>query len=590
MERLASRESENYWRPMAYNFIMLGEQNSLQEFENAFPDFYVKYMAEFGDFLKAEFRLITTPLADLHFTPNYSYDLPKGNRSYHYLLITAGIFLLLIALLNYSNMLSASMSARTHSLGIFKVNGALKSHLYGMLITESYLILILATLIAWFLLSAVEPYFNNWLDGALVSSPWETGTLLLMTLLFVGISSLAFLLSVSSKIYRQPLNLLRGNPLPGSFNHPFRVGKVSIILQFTLAAILIISSLLIDHQVKYLLRAETGYDSENIVQIKLHAPNLPVERIWTFKEELAKSPMIGGAAYSSNIPGETLGTSHFKIDVDGTEASKIVSLLGIDADYIPLMNMEFREGRNFKTGNPGAPNSGIILNEAGVDFMGLGDSLAGKYIRNIEILGVLKNGHYNSLQDDSRPIAFYYETGNRGYMNVKIVSEDLPGAMNFIKKTYETFFTQLPFESTFMDETVEAMYRNDINQSNLLGVFTALSIILANIGLFGLVATINRKRIKEIGIRKVNGAQKSQLVVLLGKQLILWILIALIVAVPVTWYMIKIWQQGFANRAPFAWWTIPLGGLIILISGVITTLWITLRAANRNPVDTLRYE
>jgi len=276
--------------------------------------------------------------------------------------------------------------------------------------------------------------------------------------------------------------------------------------------------------------------------------------------------------------------------MDGQEASKIVSLLAIDADYIPLMQMELKEGRNFDRNRPNHPQSGVILNEACIDFMGLGDSLAGKYIMHIEIIGVLKNGKYNSLHDESRPVALYFETGNRGYMNVKLNTADLSGALKYIEEAYDQFFDNIPFEYGFLDQTVEEMYRDDINQSKLLGVFTILSIVIANIGLFGLVSLLNRKRIREIGIRKVNGAHKWQIVMLLGKQLMLWVAIAVIIAIPVTWYISKLWLQNFASRTSFSWWIVVLGGLIILLSAVITTAVMTLQASSRNPVETLRYE
>jgi putative ABC transport system permease protein len=333
-----------------------------------------------------------------------------------------------------------------------------------------------------------------------------------------------------------------------------------------------------------------GYATDNIVHVKLHAEDAPIERILTFKQELLKNSHVQEVAYSSNVPGEALATSHFKIDVDGQEASKIVSLLAIDADYIPLMQMELREGRNFDRNRPTDPQSGVILNEACIAFLGMGDSLTGKYIRQIEILGVLKNGKYNSLHEDSRPVALYFMTGNRGYMNVKLNSSDLKGTLEQIQDSYEQLFKDAPFEYSFLDQTVEEMYRNDINQSRLLTVFTLLSIVIANIGLFGLVSLLNRKRVKEIGIRKVNGAQKWQIIYLLSKQLIIWIAIAIAIAIPVTWYISRLWLQNFANRISYTWTFVLLGGLIILLSALITTAAMTLKASARNPVDTLRYE
>jgi putative ABC transport system permease protein len=330
-----------------------------------------------------------------------------------------------------------------------------------------------------------------------------------------------------------------------------------------------------------------GYNTDQVVQVKLHAEGLPLENILSFKEELKRSPMVSAAAYSSNIPGEVLGTSHFKMNVDGEDASKIISLMTVDADYFPLMQMELKEGRNFRQEEE---FGGVILNEACIDFFGMGDSLAGKLIRNIEILGVLKSGKYNSLHYYTKPILFISGVENRGYMNVKLNTGDIKAAMSYVQETYENFFEHIPFEASFMDQSVEAMYQDDINQSKLLGLFTGLSIVIANIGLFGLVALLNRRRMKEIGIRKVNGALRWQIAFLLGKQLFAWVMIAVVIAVPVTLWLTRLWLQNFATQTTFSWWIAPLGGLIILLSAVLSTALITLRAANRNPVDVLRNE
>ena len=589
-QNLELEESENYWRPFVYNFILLGKENRIEEVVAAFPAFYDKYMAEFGEFLKADFHMIYSALPDLHFTPQYAYDLPKGNRSYSYLLIAAGIFLLLIALLNYSNLLSASLAARTRSLGIFKINGAERSHVYKLLITESLIIITSSAAIAWFLLTGVETRFSELLGGAMLGTGFRTGSFLLLMLLVISAIALFFLFSVITKVYRRPIKLLSGDTGQWSGRRPYSLGKASIILQFTLSVILIISSLMITRQVQYMLKADTGYRSDHIVQIPLHAGNVPMEKLISFKEEVLRSPLVRGAAYSSNIPGESLGTSHFKLDVDGQEASKIIHLLAIDEDYIPLMGMEFLEGRNYDPDRPSDAGGAMILNEACIDFLGLGDSLVGKRIRDIEVIGVLKNGKFNSLHADTRPIVFSHAISSRGYLVVKLNTGDVQRALGFIEETYKSFFDNIPFEFSFMDDTMEEMYRNDINQSKLLGLFTVLSIIIANIGLFGLVALLNRKRMQEIGIRKVNGARKWQITWLLGRQLLLWVGIAVMLAIPVTWYITRLWLQNFANRIDFDWGIIPLGGLIILVTALLTTSFMTLRAANRNPTETLRYE
>lgn len=285
-----------------------------------------------------------------------------------------------------------------------------------------------------------------------------------------------------------------------------------------------------------------------------------------------------------------MGTVHFKLDEAGNGGSKIISLLAIDEDYFPLMQMQFIEGHNFRKESGMDRRRGIIINEAGIRFLGLGDSVVGKFVSNVEIIGVLKNGNFNSLHSAAKPVVFSSGTNTRGYMNIKLNTSDVPSAMAFIKSTYNRIFDEIPFQASFLDQDVEAMYRDDINQGRLLTIFTLLSIILANIGLFGLITIMSHKRTKEIGIRKANGALTWQIVMLLSSRLLTWLLISIVIAVPASWYIIDRWLQNFAARTYFSWWIIPLGGLIILISALLTTGVITYRAAVRNPVDTLRYE
>lgn len=587
--------SENYWRPSCFHFIMLGKNNSIEEVERSFPAFYEAHMDEFGKRLNANFELILTALPEVHFTPQYSYDYPKGNRSYIYLFIAAGIFLFLIATLNYTSLFSSSLTARVRSLGIYKINGAYGRQVYKLLISESVIVILSSVLIAIFLISA----FNSWTNGLIEQTP--IGTLissrnsLWLLLIVLAFLALAFIIPIVLRANRNPVKLIKGENVRMHGKKFPIIGRGSVILQFSLSVILIISSLIITRQVRYMLSANTGYNTDNVVQIKMHFPDISPEKIVTFKQELLKSPLIQKAAFSSNIPGEPLGTVYFDLNKGGTKESRIISLIGIDKDYISLMEMKLKQGRNFNPELSTNSNRVIILNEAGVEFLGLGDSIAGTVLPfndeiNIEIIGVTESGKYNSLHEESRPIAFHPEISNRGYMNVKLTTSDVPSAMEYIKAVYDDFFEDFPFQATFMDETVENMYREDINQSKLLTMFTLLSIILANIGLFGLVSLISRKKTKEIGIHRVNGAQSWQIVLRLNREMLLWVLIAVLIATPFTIYLMDLWLRNFAGRTEFRWWIIPLGGIIILSTALLTTSWITFRAANRNPVDTLRYE
>ncbi|MFW5820148.1 MAG: ABC transporter permease, partial [Bacteroidota bacterium] len=587
--------SENYWRPSCFHFIMLGENNSIEEIEKGFPAFFNAHMDEFGKRLNATFGLILTPLPDVHFTSGYSYDYPKGSRSYIYLFIAAGIFIFFIATLNYTSLFSSSLTARVRSLGIYKINGAIGQQVYKLLISESIIVILASVLISIFLITAFNTYTNELIVQAPLTTLISSRNFIWFLLIILGFLAMAFIIPIILRANRNPVNLIKGENVRMHGKKFPIVGRGSVILQFSLSVILIISSLIITRQVRYMLSADVGYNSDNILQIKMHFPQTPPEKIVTFKQELLKSPLVRKAAFSSNIPGEPLGTVYFDLDKGGTKESRIISLIGIDKDYISLMEMKLSQGRNFNPDISTNNNRVIILNEAGVEFLGLGDSIAGTILPfndeiNIEIIGVTESGKYNPLHEESKPIAFHPDISNRGYMNVKLNTSDLHSAIEYIETVYNEFFEDFPFQATFMDETVENMYREDINQSKLLGLFTVLSIILANIGLFGLVSLMSRKKTKEIGIRKVNGAQSWQIVLRLNRELLLWVFIAVIIATPFTIYLMDLWLKNFASRVEFRWWIIPVGGIVILLTALLTTSWITFRAANKNPVETLRYE
>jgi putative ABC transport system permease protein len=588
-ELLNAEYSENYWRPSCFHFILLGQKNSIEDIENSFPAFFESHMAEFGKRLKADFELILIPLPYVHFTSQYSYDYPKGNRSYVFLFIIAGVFIFLIATLNYSSLFSSSLADRTRSFGIYKVNGAIGKQVYGLLIMESFIIMIVSSIVALFILSALHPWTSLLIEQAVFQNLFRSGGVIWLLLIIGMIIGTAFLIPVFLRVRRQPASLLKGDS-PVAGKKYTLLGKGSVIFQFTLSVILIISSILISGQVNHMLEADPGYDTDNVVQVKLNAPQASIDRIASFKEELSWSPLIGRVAFSTNIPGEQLGTVYFDIDKGGNLESRIISLLGVDTDYIPLMKMELSEGRNFNPDRSTDPQRAVILNEAGVDFLGLGDSIVGTKIGDIIIIGVLKNGQYNSLHEGSKPIAFYPDFSNKGYMNIRLTTSDYSSALKYIQEVYDRFFVGIPFEATFLDDAVEEMYREDINQSRLLIIFTLISILLANMGLFGLVSLIARKRTKEIGIRKVIGARNWQVLLLLNRQLLVWLLIAIVVAIPITRYFIGLWLQNFASRIDFSWWVIAVAGLIVLFAALLTTSWITWRAANQNPVETLRYE
>jgi putative ABC transport system permease protein len=583
-------QSEGYWMPSTYTFILLNDNCNITAITENFDPFFNKYMASFGKQINSKFNPIAIPLKDLHFSKHMSYDYPKGNKSYTYILIFVALFIIIIALLNYGNLIIFHSVINSKDIGIKKIFGASKFNLFLQFLINSLIFISLSVVFALIAFKLTLPYSETitGINPEDFVKGYGIFTLSALLVLFASISSstIPFI-----NQYRKKGLLLINSKNTSSFNiKGLKLGKSVAIIQFSLSIVLIIASITISKQLSFLINSDMGFDKNNVVLLKLPAEQTNLSKANAFKDELNSSSFISNTAISSHTLGDVLGSVHFQLNVEGETVTKIVNSMYIDYDFIPLMGIKLKEGRNFNPDFKSDSKQSVIVNDAFIDYCGLDYNIVGSEMNGAKIIGVLENICFNSLHTDAEPILFLLNDNAKGYINIKLKTSKVDEAINSIKNSWLTFFPDVPFEYQFLDQRVEMLYENDLKKQTIIRLFTLVSFILSLMGFLNLAANINKQKTKEIAIRKVNGATISETLIMLNKDFIKLVSIAFIIATPIAYYAMSKWLDGFANRIELSWLIFAFSGFIAMFIAITTASWLTYRAARRNPIESLKYE
>jgi putative ABC transport system permease protein len=540
-----------------------------------------------------------TPLADIHLHSNKTAELgPNGSIEYVYIFSAIAILVLLIACVNFMNLSTARSSNRSKEVGVRKVLGSAKRNLIAQFLTESILIslfaLLLSVVIAWLLL----PYFNQ-VSGKqmtlpeLFSKPWLL-PLLIVLMLVVGIvagSYPAFFLSAF-----RPVEVLKGKLAKGFKGGWFRNSLV--VFQFAISIILIISTIVIYNQLNYIRNKNIGFNRDHVLIIK-NTDALKTQAK-TFKEDVMKISGIQAATMTGFLPTSGWRTDSPLWPDASLDQKKAVSLQmwNVDADYIPALGMTMAKGRNFSSQMP-TDSSGVIINEAAAKLIGFKEPVNQKvYVlediqsnktKAFTILGVVKDFNYNSLREQVTPLALFLGVQN-GSIAFRINSQNIPALISQIENRWKAIAPAQPFSYSFMDDDFNNIYQSEQKIGVLFISFAVFAIVIACLGLFGLVTYAAEQRIKEIGIRKVLGASATNLVGMLSKDFLKLVSIATIIAFPIGWWAMNKWLQAFAYRAGISWWIFLLAAIVALMIALLTVSFQAIKAAVANPVKSLRTE
>lgn len=496
------------------------------------------------------------------------------------------ILLLLIACINYVNLSTARSMLRAKEVSVRKIIGAAKMQLFLQFIVETIILFILATVLAIVIIYVLMPFYNT-LSGKSTSFQlldkglWTTIGITIAGTLIASSIYPALLLSSF-----KPILALKGRISIGIGNTRFR--QVLVVTQFSFSVILIIGTLVISRQMQFIQNKELGYDKSHVFTVSMSGMQQHYEAV---QAELLKEPgIVSIASARGNIVNMSSTTGDTDWEGKAPNSSFIVSPMGIDEHFIPLMNLEFAAGSGFKGSK--ADSANIILNETAVREAGIKDPI-GKWFTLFQtkarIIGVIKDFHYSSLKTKIQPAALYYNPAGSN-MYIKTTGKDAAKAIAAVEKRWKQYNAGFPFEYRFLDDRYDAMYKSDQQTGTLFNVFAGIAILISCLGLFGLATYTAQVKTREIGIRKVLGATVANVTGLLAKDFMKLVLIAIVVATPVAWLAMDKWLQNFVYRTNISVTIFILAGLIALLIALATVSTQAIKAALINPVKSLKSE
>lgn len=547
------------------------------------------------------FRL--QPLANVHLATSNNDDLQHtGNRRYVLTLMGIAFLILLIAWFNYINLNTANSIKRANEVGVRKVIGATQQNLLGLFLIESVLVNLSAFVLGIVLVVVLQPFFNQLFEKNL-----SLGSLFLNPVWALGVG-LLLLSSVVSGVYIA-LVLARFKPIETLKGKLVKTGKgvflrkSLVVIQFSISVVLIISTMLVFKQLKFMQQADLGFDSKQLVLIA--APQLNLDETYkkrraAYQNEIAQQSFVEGFCTSGSGPGRgynfaTEGFSSPK-SKKGTENQSFAFAI-IGENYLPTFKIPLKAGRNFtalETDVEWNNNDKVIINEKAAKTLGfedVKDALTTKIKwdeRYLQVIGVVKDYHHEGLQKAIGPIIFYPAQVND--VTIKMSTDDLPAKLATLEKIYKKYFIGNPFEYLFIDELFNQQYKAEAQFGKIFSAASILAILIACMGLFGLTVFTVESRTKEIGIRKTLGASVASISSLLTKDFLKLVFVAIVIASPIAYYFMNKWLADFAYRTPVQWWVFALAGGMALLIAFLTIGFQSVKAALANPVESLRSE
>ncbi|MFB6341687.1 ABC transporter permease [Saccharicrinis sp. FJH62] len=568
----------------ATTFIKLHQANQLVEVKRKLPDFLWEKVnkANEGSSFFTEFEM--EPIARIHLHSNVDWD-PFPNKSYTNVisLLGIGLLVLLIAIINYLFISSGTLALRSKEFGVKKYLGIGKYGILRQFLVESLLMFFSAGIIATFILvlsqQGIEKLFGDvFMVSQLHKSLWE---LILIVLLISIVSGLI--------LYIGFRRVLRGQPQTNLYSSPFRKRKIAYVsaFQFCISIGLIASILVVYKQLNFALRKDLGFKAENIINVMNGEIG---EKGETLIAEFQKLPGVMNASASFGIPGLEATQNGYK--PEGTDQWEMYNALHVDDHFFDTYHVKLLDGRNFRAGKDFDTKS-FIINETLAKQLGWQNPVGKTIFRgeNHEVVGVVKDFHISSIYEKIPPLIISKEFQSNFYtLSIALRPDNISQTLKQLEKIWEKVIPNTPFNYFFLDKRINSMYGNVQQTINILMLFTGISILISTLGLFGITLLLLNSRTKEIGIRKVNGAKISEILAMLNKDFVKWVVIAFVIATPIAWYVMNKWLENFAYKTTLSWWIFALAGLLALGIALLTVSWQSWKAATRNPVEALRYE
>jgi putative ABC transport system permease protein len=558
------------------------------------------------------------PLKDVHLRSagiidggrNSNVDsIPQGNPIYAMVFLFTAIFVLMIAGINYTNLTTARASSRIKEIGVRKTVGAVRGNLIRQFLVESLLTTVIAFVLAVLVVNLLLPPFNEFVNknfSLFTSVGLRFWAIAVGLILAIGLLSGGYAAMMLSSF--NPVSLLKGLKLRSGGN--FSVRKILVVLQFTISTVMIIGTIVLLMQVRYLNDTELGFNKDLMVVIDVNVLKARSNFQWV-KNEMSKIPAVQNVSVTSRVPGEWKILRRVKVKKEGSAGDHQISYaIGADKDFLATYEITLLKGRNFKNEND---STAILINEAAAKMLGIVDpaeevvdipQIAGNssFVPIYDdvnasfkprVVGIVKDFHFQSLRDKIQPLIIAYNNNPIqviDYYSVKISPKNIQATLESLKMIMLANDETEPFEYHFLDEQLALFYIEDQRSQTILGWVALASVIIACLGLFGLATYSAEQRLKEIGMRKILGANVLSIISLLSKDFVKLVFIACCIAFPIAWWAANKWLEEYAYHIEVRWWIFALAGIIAIGIALLTVSYQAIKVAIINPVRILKSE
>ncbi len=575
-------------------YFILKEGATLEQIERRLPDFLTKHLGETANEWTA---LHIQKMTDIHLHSQLDDELgANSDIKYIYIFSAIALLILTIAAINYMNLTTAKSVNRAREVGMRKVMGADKSKLILQFMTESVAITMIAVIFAAVLVLFTLPYLGDFTGRTFIFSNQEIFIGLISLLgfgIFTGILAGSYPSFFLSSF--QPIKALKGQ---ASFTNRKSVLRQSlVVIQFSISAVLIIATAVVFQQLYYIQHKNLGYNKEHIVTLQM---NEEIQQAYeVFRKKLTDHPDIVSMANSSRVPtNQLLDSQGAKAEIDGQMVTPqvVIKNLSVDDEFIPTYGISLVAGRNFDPTMASDDTAAFIINEAASKMIGwpTPQEAIGKKVtyanKTGRVIGVMRDIHFETLQNKISPMIMHMPETRPQYISVKMTGNDVGQTMDFIKNTWDDFSPNTPIRYQFVDDRFDRLYEAENQRAQLFTAFSILAIFLACLGLFGLTSFTVSQRSREISIRKVLGAEVSQVVASLSREFLLLVGISIVVALPIAWLLMADWLNQYAYRTTLTATPFLLATLTCLVIAFATISLQTFKAATCNPIDALKDE
>ncbi len=589
------------WNVGNFTYVKMRKGASTDPILDNFLAFYDKYMAEMGKRFNASFEIGMQPLADIHLKSNLKYDRQQGNINYIYAFALIGIFILVLAAINYVNLSTSRSALRSKEVGMRKVFGADRKQLIFQYLGESLILTLIAFSISLVMMEILFEMtdFNSIIGkdlhiGALVNGELLIG--MIAVLIFISLGSGLYPALYLSKI--EPIQAFQAQRMNGKAG--FWIRKVLVSVQFIISISVVILTFLAKSQVDYLQNTDLGFTRDNIMNIQVR-DSIVYNRLPILVMELENHPGIAKATTTNMIPGVGVGKNLFRIEGSSGMENQTFSFLRVGEEFIETIGMHVVEGRDFDlTNHPSDSLEAFIINETAVREMGYENPIGkkvewgfnddGSVSVHGKIVGVVKDFNARSLHQNIESTLMTLQNRPGGVLMLRLTGRNVEETISFLETKWKEMLPGQIFDYSFLDEQLSESYSLDIQQSKLVNIFSIVCIIISCLGLLGLSSFTIQQRTKEIAVRKILGAEVNQIMYLLFKEILVLILISSLIAFPIAHFAGVEWLKGFAYRIemPYLIFLVISMGAVIL--SFLTIFYHSMRVAVTNPAVSLKYE